>query len=389
MPCIQSFAIPDGYRFFNKTKGKKKMKQFKLIAVVLCICIVLLSTIGCQKTDTTDVPGDASDVSDDTVSDDDQDDSQASDDTAASGEVVTIKFAHMNSPEDNVQKAAEKIKEGVESRTNGQVVIELYPSGQLGENKEVLEQARLGDNTMGQFGVGHLEEYVHNYSIFLYPFLFDDWSQAQTLVSSDLVKGWEEELETQHGIVVLGYANFGVRDLYTIDKPVRTPADCKGLKIRVQSVKMYTEMITAIGAAPTTLPWMEVYSALTQKVVDGAEAPPRSILDQKHNEAVKYLSMTDHMMDVVPFAIGAQTFNALTEEQQQILMEETQAACDWMTQANEEGRDAAIEEIEASGVEIIRDVDVDAFREATKEIYQAFPEWTEGLYNDVLEIIGR
>ncbi len=308
---------------------------------------------------------------------------------AMAAKPISIRFAHMNSPQDKVHKAAEMIKAGVEERTSGQVRITIFPSGQLGENKDVLEQARLGSNLMGQFGPGHLGEYVPNFSFFLHPFMFANWDEARKLTESDLVKGWEKQLRDEFGIVVLGYGNFGVRDFYTLNKPIRTPADTKGLAIRVQAVKMYTEMIAAIGASAQTLPWMEVYSALSQRVIDGAEAPPSSMLDQKHNELVKYMSVTEHMLDVVPFCTSTKVFDSLSPEQQTILLEETAKALEWMSAEVTRSNDELVDAIEASGVTVIRDVDREAFREATKNIQKAFPEWSEGLYEQALEIIRK
>jgi tripartite ATP-independent transporter DctP family solute receptor len=257
-----------------------------------------------------------------------------------------IKFGHMNSIEDNVHKAGLMIKENVENKTNGAFKIEIFPSGQLGENKEVLEQARLGGNIMGQVGLGNIEEYIPNFGIFLGPFLFNNWEEAVKLINSDLVREWERELEEKAGIIILAYANFGVRDLYTVNKPVRKPEDTKGLKIRVQPVKMYTEMIKSMGATPTPMPWPEVYSALAQKVIDGAEAPPRSMLDQRHYELVKYFNLTDHMLDVTVFATSVQVYNRLKPEYQEILKSETLKAADWMTNENMESHEECIKEIE-------------------------------------------
>lgn len=319
----------------------------------------------------------------------------SSSDTASSSaateavDPVVIKFAHMNSDSDSVHKAAELIKANVEERTDGAVQIEIYPSGQLGENKEVLEQARLGSNIMGQFGVGHLEEYVPDFGIFLHPFIFNSWDEAKKVTESDLILGWEEELESNHDIVVLGYANFGVRDFYTINTPIESPEDLAGLSIRVQPVKMYTEMIGALGAAPQTISWMEVYSALTQGVVDGAEAPPSSMLDQKHNEVAKYFSVTEHMMDVVPFCIGGDIYSQLTAEQQQILQEETAAATEWMSEEVMANAEAQIQQIEDSGVTVIRDIDKKPFQEATANISEAFPEWSDGLYDTIMAVINE
>jgi len=302
-------------------------------------------------------------------------------------EPIIIKFAHQNSPQDNVNKAAEMIKEGVEARTNGAVKIEIFPSGQVGDNKEALEQARLGGNIMGQFGCTTLEEYMPDYGIFLYPFMFENWEQATKLTNSDLVKGWEKKLQSEQNIVVLGYANFGVRNMYSVKKPIYSPEDTKGMGIRVQPTKMYNEMIKGLGANPQSIPWMELYSALAQNVVDAAEAPVTSMLDQKHNEVVKYLTLTGHVVDVCNFCIGNDIYNKLNEEQKSILSEETLKAADWYSNETATVSEALFDEVEASGVTVIRDVDKAPFREATKDVYKVFPEWSEGLYDQVRAII--
>lgn len=306
-----------------------------------------------------------------------------------SSEPITIKVGHMNSETHSFHKGMLAFKEGVESRTNNEVTIEIYPNGQLGENKEVLEQARLGGNVIAQFSVGTLGEYVPDYGILLGPYLFENWDEASKVFSSDLVKGWEDQVAEKSNIRILGYFNFGVRDLYTVEKPVRHPDDMDGLKIRVQPVKMYTEMISAMGGAPTPMPWPEVYNALSQQVVDGAEAPPSAIVDQKHFEHAKYLSLDNHMVDVSPVAMADDVFQTLSTEQQNIVMEEAKKALDQVTQMNNEQRESFIKELEENGMEVIRDVDREAFKEATKDVYTKFPDWSPGLYDKIQKIINQ
>lgn len=308
---------------------------------------------------------------------------------AQAADPIVIKFAHQNSPQDNIQKAAEMIKENVEARTNGGVEIDIFPSGQIGDNKSALEQARFGGNIMGQFGCTTLEEYLPDYGIFLYPFIFTDWAQATKLTSSDLVKGWEQQLMDQENIRVLAYANFGVRNMYSVKTPIYSPDDIKGMGMRVQSTKMYNEMVKALGGTPQSIPWMELYSALAQNVIDAAEAPITSMLDQKHNEVVKYLTLTGHVVDVCNFCISNELFNSLSEEQQAILLEETSAAADWYSAETLKVSEDLIKQVEDSGVTVIRDFDIVPFQEATKDIHLQFPEWSEGLYDQVKAIIAE
>lgn len=326
--------------------------------------------------------GGESEPSDDTVD-------EANEQENTSDEPIVFQFGHMNTEEDNIHKGLLSFKEAVEERTNGEIQIDIFPNGQLGENTEVLEQVRLGGNMMTQFSVGSLGEYVPNFDILLGPFLYEDWEQAQKLLKSDLVAEWEEDLAKTANIRILGYFYFGERDLYTIDTPVRSPEDLQGLSIRVQPVTMYTEMIEAMGGAPTPMPWPDVYNALEQGVFDGAEAPPHSVIDQKHYEVINNYSITKHMLDPSPIAMNEEDFQSLSEEHQTIIMEEAQKALDQISENNLTLRDDSIKHLEEQGVTIIDDVDRDAFKEVTQKVYDQFPNWSPNLYEEVNKILNN
>lgn len=298
-----------------------------------------------------------------------------------------VRFAHMNSPEHFVHVAAQAMAEAIETRSNGEIKIELFPSGQLGENGAVTEQMSFGADLMGQVGIGMLADYAPDYSIVLYPFLYPDFDGAKRLLASDLIKELEAKV-AENNIKVLCYAHFGVRDLYTRNKEVRSPADSEGLSIRVQPVTIYTEMVRLVfGGAATPMPWPDVYSALAQGVIDAAEAPPSAMIDQKHYENTEYFIQTNHMTDIVPITVSASWFNNLSEANQAIFQEEANVACDNMTAASIASYEAGIETLAANGMTIISDVDRAAFAERADGIAAAFPEWSEGLYERAKAIV--
>lgn len=301
-----------------------------------------------------------------------------------------VRFAHMNSPEHFVHVAAAEMAEAVAARSNGEIKIELFPSGQLGENGAVTEQMSFGADLMGQVGIGMLADYAPDYSIVLYPFLYPDYDGAQRLLASDLVKDLEAKV-AENNIKVLCYAHFGVRDLYTRDREVRSPADSEGLSIRVQPVTIYTEMVRLVfGGAATPMPWPDVYSALAQGVIDAAEAPPSAMIDQKHYENAKFFIQTNHMTDIVPVTVSASWFNSLSEANQAVFQEEATAACDRMTDASIASYEAGIQQLADEGMTIVSDVDRAAFAERAAGIAAAFPEWSEGLYDRAKAIVdGR
>ena len=301
----------------------------------------------------------------------------------AQAQDATIGFAHMNSPSHFVNVGGQMMADAVAERTGGAVEIQLFPSGELGESSAVTEQINLGAALISQVGPSALANYVPDFAIIPYPFLFDNYEQAQIVLNSDIIAEMEERA-TAHNFKVLCYFAFGIRDLYTRDVPVRTPADSEGLRLRVQPSTIYTEMIeNAFLAAPTPLPWPEVYSALAQGVIDGAEAPPAAILDQKHHEHATYLTQTNHILDISPIIMSLSTWEGMSGDQQAILQEEADNACTFMADQALGNYEAGIEELRDSGVTIISDIDRAAFVEGSQAIADAFPEWSDGLYERV------
>lgn len=296
---------------------------------------------------------------------------------------TTVRFAHMNSPGHFVNTAGEAMAKAIAERTGGAVKVQMFPSGQLGENAQVTEQISLGGALIGQVGVGTIANYVPDYSILVYPFIYPDFETAKRFLKSDLVKDLEAKAE-KNNIKVLCYLHFGVRDLYARNKPVRTPADSAGLKIRVQPVTIYTEMVkTVMGGAPTPMPWPEVYSALAQGVIDAAEAPPSAIIDQKHYENAKYLSQTNHILDLSPLVMSAAAFKGLSPDHQKVVSEEAQKACDAMSAASVASYEKGIADLKAKGMTVIADVDKAAFADRAADIAKAFPTWSPNLYQRV------
>lgn len=143
--------------------------------------------------------------------------------SGAAAAETTIRFAHMNSPSHPVNEGGKQMAAAVAERTGGEIKIELYPSGQLGENSQVTEQISLGGDIIGQVGVGTIADYVPDFSIIIYPFLYPDYDAAKTFLKSDLIKDLEQQAAEKANARVLCYLHFGVRDLYTRDKEVRGP----------------------------------------------------------------------------------------------------------------------------------------------------------------------
>ena len=307
--------------------------------------------------------------------------------STAQAQTTQLRFAHMNGPQHSVNLGALKFKEAVESRTKGKVQVGVFPSGQLGENTAIGEQISLGSALIGQIGVGVLADYVPDYSVLVYPFLFKDFDQTKAFLATDMPKKWAKDLE-KNNLKVLCHVNFGTRDLYTRNKAVRAPADMTGQKFRVQPVTIYTELAKSMGATPTPMPWPEIYSALSQGVIDAAEAPPNAIVDQKHYEHAKMYMKTAHIVDVSPIVMSLSAFNGLSKDDQAIVTEESQKACDFISEDTEKAYDTSVKILKDKGMTIIEDVDRAAFAKRAEPIEKAFPKWTPNLVSQVRAAIG-
>jgi len=152
---------------------------------------------------------------------------------------------------------------------------------------------------------------------------------------------------------------------------------------------MWIETFKAMGARPTTVQWSEVYNALQQNVVVGAEAPLGSLWGSKLHEVRKFISMTGHFTAFVMWPINANYFNKLPADVQKLLLEEGKRAGDEMTRLTLDLQNDYMSKFKAAGVQFVTDVDINAFQKATNSVYSAFPKWTPGLHDTVLAAIRK
>lgn len=295
-----------------------------------------------------------------------------------------LKFSHGSSETHIVNVAAAEMAEAIDASTEGSLTMAVFPNHQLGEGSQVTEQITLGAELLTIANAGALAEYVPDYGVLQFPFLFNSYEAASPLLESELFGTWRQQLADGHNIHLLCVFNFGVRDLFTVNTPVRSPADLAGHKVRVQPVPLYLELVSkSFKAVPTPMPYAEVYSALSQGVIDAAEAPPASILDRKFFEVAGYLSLTSHIADLSSMIMSKSAWDGLDETSQAALAEAAQGACDKITETSESSYQEAVSALEANGMTVIRDVDIAAFQEGAAGIVEAFPEWTPGLLDSV------
>jgi C4-dicarboxylate-binding protein DctP len=206
---------------------------------------------------------------------------------------IVIKFSHVVAVDTPKGKGADYFKKIAEERTKGRVKVEVYPNSTLFKDGEEMEALQLGSVQMlapslAKFGpLG-----VREFEVFDLPYIFDNYDELHKVTSGPVGQALFKKLESK-GIIGLAYWDNGFKDM-SANKPLKVPADYKGIKMRIQSSKVLGDEIKALGAIPQVMAFSEVYQALQTGVVDGTENPPSNFYTQKMHEVQKYLALTDH-----------------------------------------------------------------------------------------------
>ena len=303
--------------------------------------------------------------------------------TGVAAQDVKIRFAHSLSTTEPAHLAAEFFAKNVAARTNGKVQIQVFPAEQLGSGKDVNEMIRQGANVMNITDPGYLSDFVPDIGVLNGPYLIKTPQEYDKLLASAWFKDIEKKLEAAGFKLIMANGYFGQRHLLA-SKPVRKPEDMAGMTVRVPPNTMWIETFKAMGGRPTTVQWSEVYNALSQNVVEAAEAPLGSLWGSKLQETRKVISLTGHFTAFVTWPINASYFNKLPTDIQTVLLEEGAKAGAEMTRLTLASQDDYIAKFKGAGVTFVSDVDVPAFQKATASVYTAFPKWTPGLRETVL-----
>jgi len=211
-----------------------------------------------------------------------------------------IKFSHVVAVDTPKGKGAEYFKKLAEERTKGRVKVEVYPNSQLFKDGEEMEALQLGSVQMLAPSVAKFGPLgVREFEVFDLPYIFDSFEELHKVTEGPVGKTLFKKLETK-GVTGLAFWDNGFKD-FSANKPIKVPADYKGLKLRIQSSKVLGDEIKALGAIPQVMAFSEVYQALQTGVVDGTENPPSNFYTQKMHEVQKYLALTDH--GVIEYAV--------------------------------------------------------------------------------------
>lgn len=265
--------------------------------------------------------------------------------------IKVIKMGHAQVVSHPVHQAMVFLGERLEEKSGGKLKVKVYPNQQLGTERELLELLQIGSVGMTKVSAASLEAFSPEISVLGLPYLFRDDTHATQVLEGDI--GKELLLSTEkYWLRGLCFYDAGKRSFYSKTKPIVTPADLEGLKVRVQESKMAINMVRGMGGSPTPVSYGELYTALQQGIVDAAENNPPSFYNSRHYEVCKYYSIDEHtaIPDVV--LVSTKIWNSLSSEEQAWLQEAADESAAYQNKLWKVAVEEALREVQKAGVEI-------------------------------------
>ena len=283
---------------------------------------------------------------------------------SSSDKVLTL--AHGLDEGHTVHRAMVLMGERLEEYSGGRMRIAIYSGGQLGSERETLELLQIGSLAMTKVSAAPLEGFVPALKVFSIPYIFSDRDHHLRVLDSEIGAQLLESLHVAR-LKGLGYYDAGSRSFYTNKRSVNTPADLEGLKIRVMKSQTAVRMVTELGGSPTPISLGEIYTALQQGVVDGAENNPPTFHRMRHYEAAGYLSLDEHTFVPDVLLMSKRIWDELSDEEQGWLMRAARESVDYQRDLWQAETKQSLEAVKAAGV-VVTYPDKAPFRAAVESM---------------------
>jgi tripartite ATP-independent transporter DctP family solute receptor len=256
-------------------------------------------------------------------------------------------------------------------QTKGRLGVKVFANSSMGSEKDTVEQVKIGALDMVRINSAVLHAISPAMMVPSLPFLFRNTQHMRDVLDGPIGEQMLASLEKE-GFVGLAFYDSGSRSFYTTKKPIKTVADMKGLKIRVQQSEMWVAIMQALGANATPMPYAEVYTALKTGLVDGAENNWPSYDSSRHYEAAKFYSLTEHSMAPEVLIFSKKVWDGLSKEDQQMIRKAAKESVPFMRKLWDEREAKSRQAVTAAGSQIISDIDKASFTAAVKPVYDRF-----------------
>lgn len=269
---------------------------------------------------------------------------------------VVIKLAHIdkgNRLHSMMQAFAETFKDDVESESRGQIEVQVYPGGQLGGMRDIIESTQMGAIQMCETFTSVATMFSPPFGVMQTPYIFQTIPEAWYVLDHWFGKELARQFEKDAKLKVLSYGEAnGYRQIYTNTRQIRSPEDFKGMRFRVPQNKGLFAYFKAMGAKPVAVPWMQLYTAMKTGVVDGFEVELNSMVDEKLYETYKYATLSNHAYDVCLHLMNPAFFNSLSEKDKRIVMNAARIGTDVSRGTSQNNAGIALELIKSKGIQV-------------------------------------
>lgn len=296
---------------------------------------------------------------------------------------TVLKLAHGLDPSHPVHSAMVYMAEQCEELSNGELTIEIYPSGQLGSEQQCVELLQIGSLAITKVSAAVMESFTEDFKVLGLPYIFRSKEHSFKVLDGEI--GDELLLSTEpFWIRGLCFYDAGSRSFYTIDTPIESPDDLKGLKIRVMKSITAMEMVKAQGGSPTPISWGELYTALQSGVVDGAENNPPSFYTSHHYEVCKYYSLNEHTMVPDVVIVSLKVWEKLSEQEKEWLQEAADRSVQVERKLWAESEKESLEKVQEAGVTVTYP-DKEPFAEKVTGLLESYRD-NEKIYDLITRI---
>lgn len=292
---------------------------------------------------------------------------------AAKAQSQTFNLAFTPPSDSHYGDAGRAFQDRIEELSDGEIAIELRPSGALGGEREVLEGLQIGTVPLTISSTGPIGNFVPEVYALDFPFLFDSYESARSILDGEIGQELLESFQDA-GLVGLAWAENGFRHTTNSMRPIETPEDFAGLKLRTMENEVHISAFEALGAAPTPMNWTEVLTSLQQGTIDGQENPVPIITANNMWEMQQYVTMTGHAYSAAAVLMSEIYWTQLSDEEQGWFREAAQAAADASRSAVDQMEAEGIASMKENGMEVIEEIDTAAFAEAVQPAYEEYAE---------------
>jgi TRAP-type transport system periplasmic protein len=273
-------------------------------------------------------------------------------------------------------EAMVEFKRIVEEGSDGRIEVQLFPSAQLGALAEQLANVQSGAQEMTLISPAYSSQFFPALNVLELPFLVTTWDEAETMLNSEAFAGLMADAEAAIDVKLVGNFPYGFRNIANSDHPVTSLESMAGLKLRTQSSPVHIAAFEAMGASPVAIDWSETYQAVQTNVVDGLENANSVLIANKFPEIAPYVSVTHHLFGMLLVAMNANTYNALSAEDQALVAEAMDAAEEINLRRAKEIEEGSVAELESLGAKV-NDVPAEqiaAMRESISGVYDTFAD---------------